>query len=177
MQIYLQKSVPIQPKTSNILPKFCRSADWSTERNEDDRDANRHHRCPARGGPPGGLRRGRGHGRRALHLPRRTAAEVGTRSGKKPGGKNTKKHGCRIARILPDRSRAYTAKQVHSNYILTKIGFHTADDEPSKTDFPTTGVHVLIPPISEQTYYSKGPYFRAAARCTRFTAQSKKLAG
>ena len=24
--IYLQKSVPIQPKTSNILPKFCRSA-------------------------------------------------------------------------------------------------------------------------------------------------------
>ena len=24
--IYLQKSEPIQPKTSNILPKFCRSA-------------------------------------------------------------------------------------------------------------------------------------------------------
>ena len=24
--IFLQKSVPIQPKTSNILPKFCRSA-------------------------------------------------------------------------------------------------------------------------------------------------------
>ena len=24
--IYLQKSVPIQPKTSNILPKFCQSA-------------------------------------------------------------------------------------------------------------------------------------------------------
>ena len=26
MRIFLQKSVPIQPKTSNILPKFCRSA-------------------------------------------------------------------------------------------------------------------------------------------------------
>ena len=25
-RIFLQKSVPIQPKTSNILPKFCRSA-------------------------------------------------------------------------------------------------------------------------------------------------------
>ena len=24
--IYLQRSVPIQPKSSNILPKFCRSA-------------------------------------------------------------------------------------------------------------------------------------------------------
>ena len=23
--VYLQKSVPIQPKTSNILPKFCRT--------------------------------------------------------------------------------------------------------------------------------------------------------
>ena len=26
MRIFLQTSVPIQPKTSNILPKFCRSA-------------------------------------------------------------------------------------------------------------------------------------------------------
>ena len=26
MHIFLQKSVPIQPKSSNILPKFCRSA-------------------------------------------------------------------------------------------------------------------------------------------------------
>ena len=25
-RIFLQKSVPMQPKTSNILPKFCRSA-------------------------------------------------------------------------------------------------------------------------------------------------------
>ena len=25
-RIFLQKSVPIQPKTSNMLPKFCRSA-------------------------------------------------------------------------------------------------------------------------------------------------------
>ena len=25
-RIFLQKSVPIQPKTSNILPNFCRSA-------------------------------------------------------------------------------------------------------------------------------------------------------
>ena len=31
-RIFLQKSVPIQPKTSNILPKFCRSAVVSPRR-------------------------------------------------------------------------------------------------------------------------------------------------
>ena len=31
-RIFLQKSEPIQPKTSNIFPKFCRSAVWTSQR-------------------------------------------------------------------------------------------------------------------------------------------------
>ena len=57
--IYLQKSVPIQPKTSNILPKFCQptlsdvSAAAACRRGR--LGAARGHQRPLRPGPPSGL--------------------------------------------------------------------------------------------------------------------------
>ena len=54
--IFLQKSVPIQPKTSNILPKFCRSAVVSPTGDLDERSDDEDFGVETAGGagPPGG---------------------------------------------------------------------------------------------------------------------------
>ena len=54
--IFLQKSVPIQPKTSNILPKFCQKLATSALVARGGRRE--------RGGPGGGARRGAGRAAR-----------------------------------------------------------------------------------------------------------------
>ena len=62
-RIFLQKSVLIQPKTSNILPKFCRSAVGLSFADL------KHHRALPAGAQPGSLPSPRG-----LRCPRRAAA-------------------------------------------------------------------------------------------------------